>query len=160
VLIRIMGVMPFNRLLEVIDMLRFKRVSLSRPRLVPSLGTLPFPSANILPRMTLIVGLAATSLAGMGQVPAIAGEAAENPSLSIHVSTKGLDLSNKADLALLRHRIDHAATKVCEWVVDGDSATSPGFVDCFLRSASDARKQLDVKVAELRSKGVVANLGH
>ncbi len=141
-------------------MLSFNRVSRSRRRLVPSQGAVPCPSVNILPRMSLVAGLAATLLVAFGQVPAIAGEAAENPSFSLYVSTKGLDLSSKADLALLRHRIDHAASKVCEWVVDGESATSPGFVDCFLRSASEARRQLDVKVAELRSKGVVANLGH
>ena len=155
-----MGAMPFNRLLEVVDMLSFKRVSHSHRRLAASPGALLWQSVNTLSRVSLVAGLAATLLAGFTQVPAIAGEAADSPGYSLYVSTKGLDLSSKADLALLRHRIDHAASKVCEWVMDGRSATSPGFVDCFSRTASEARQQLAVKVADLRSKGVVANLDH
>jgi UrcA family protein len=158
--------MPVSRLLEVKDMLGCSRFSFCLPKRMfraghplrhchPAQG-----QAGLAARLVLVAGLAATALAGMANVPAKAADGADNPSLSVPVSTKGFDLSNKADLAKLRHRIDSAASKVCEWVMDGQGATNPGFVDCFLRAASEGRKQLEIKVAQARGNGMVASAGH
>jgi UrcA family protein len=84
-------------------------------------------------------------------------EDAEFDTATRAVGTADLNLSSKADQAMLRHRINVAARKVCETVTAGNGIGSPGFDTCFAAAASSARRQANARIAAAESRALVAS---
>lgn len=108
-------------------------------------------------RRALARAIFAATVAGT-TLPAAAAPAQASPDEVVRrVSTAGLDLTQAADRAILRHRIDVAALNVCKEVTGDNSLEEPGFRDCFVRVASSAWTQMDVRVAAAKSRAMVAS---
>jgi len=112
---------------------------------------------NFTARRLLARALLAATVAALTLPAAAAPAPAATDDVVRRVSTAGLNLTQAADRAILRHRIVVAALKVCKEVTDGDSLEQPGFRDCFQRSAAGALAQMDVQVAAARTRAMVAS---
>ncbi len=94
-------------------------------------------------------------LAGL---PAAAADVqAEANTVLRKVSSNDLDLASAAGAAMLHHRIDVAAMKVCEEATGGHDLGSPGLADCYARSSVDAWHQAEFRIAAARNGTAVAS---
>jgi len=105
----------------------------------------------------LRAGAAVLALLASAVLPAVAATDDADPGAFVRsVSSKGLDLTTTAGQAMLRHRVDVAAHKVCEAAIAADGLGSAGFTDCFLAAAANGRRQAETRIAVARSRAMLA----
>ena len=114
--------------------------------------------ANRLAALLAVQPFAAVLLGGASP-PVHAQDQASDPytaeTRSTLVSVADLDLTRAADRAVLAHRVELAARRVCG-LYDGVGAwTSPGYRTCHDTAVSDASGQIDLLVASTRTRSRV-----